>query len=145
MSYCPSPRVQTSFVTGYEISEGHWSDSILCSSIIHVAKCNLGQHWMTRLLRETTLSVSTKQKQQSNIQVEKRATIKETKKKRLSESMVSVNDDCQGRELKQRKLRETETYRQVWFPSHVVLMLSHSTSKILDWVVLACTSMHAGL
>ena len=29
--------------------------------------------------------------------------------------MVSVNDDCQGKELKQRKLRETETYPQVWF------------------------------
>ena len=43
MSYCPSPHVQTSLVTGNEISKGHWSDSILCASIIRVAKCNLGK------------------------------------------------------------------------------------------------------
>ena len=64
---------------------------------------------------ETTLSVSTKQKQQSNQQIEKIATIKETKTERFSETVISVNDDCQGRELKQSKLRENETYPQVWF------------------------------
>ena len=57
---------------------------------------------------KTTLSVSTKQKQQSNQQMEKRATIREAKTNRLSESMISVNDDCQGGELKQGKLRKNE-------------------------------------
>lgn len=94
---------------------------------------------MTNLLRETTLSVSTKQKQQSNKQVEKRATIKETKTKRLSESMVSVNDDCHGRELEQRKLRETETYPQVWFSFSCRL---GAVAFYIKDSSLGCTGMH---
>ena len=68
---------------------------------------------------EATLSVSTKQKQQSSKQIEKIVTMKETKTKRLSESMVSVNDDCQGRELKQTNC---EIMKQV--PSSVVFLLT---------------------
>ena len=62
-----------------------------------------------------------------------------SKYKRLSESMISVSDDCQGRELKQSKLRENETYPQVWF----------SFSRCLDAIafyiqdsLLCCTGMH---
>ena len=71
--------------------------------------------------------------------MEKRATIKETKTKRLSESVISVNDDCQGRELKQSKLTENETYPQVRF----------SFSRCLDAIafyiqdsLLCCAGMH---
>ena len=59
--------------------------------------------------------------------------------KGLSESVISVNDDCQGIELKQSKLRENETYPQVWF----------SFSRCLDAIgfyiqdsLLCCTGMH---
>ena len=65
--------------------------------------------------------------------------------KRLSESMVSVKDDCQGMELKQTNRERMKHTLKCGFPSHVDLMLSHSTSKILYFVVLACTSTHAGL
>ena len=53
---------------------------------------------------ETTLPVSTKQKQESNKQKEKTATTKERKTKRFSESMISLNNDCQSRELKRKQI-----------------------------------------
>ena len=54
---------------------------------------------------ETTLSVSTNQKQESNKQREKRAIINERKTESFSESMISVNDYCQGREIQLKRKR----------------------------------------
>ena len=57
--------------------------------------------------------------------------------------MISGNDDCRGSELMQKRIgREMTRTLKCGFPSRVVLMLSHSTSKILYCFVLACTGMH---
>ena len=70
---------------------------------------------------------------------EKRATIRETKTNRLSESMISVNDDCQGGELKQGKLRENETYPHVWVS---FLRCLDAIAFYIQDSLLCCTGMH---